>query len=621
MCGISGVFNYGASVELYLNDVKLMGDAVRHRGPDEFCHSIDGDLAFAVNRLAIQDLQNGHQPFENADNSILLICNGEIFNYKDLRGLLEKKGHRFKTCCDIEVIIPLYEEYGLEFLNKLNGQFALCLLDKRKKTLLLARDHCGICPLFYSEVDGCLVFASEIKAILKHPKIQRKLDLMGLDQMISFPANISPTTMFKGIASLPPGHYLKVENSSLVTDQYWDLDYPKEVKSNSLTLNDYIEELSFVLQKAVRLRLTSEVPVGVYLSGGLDSSLIGMLMKFAEPSVKFNSFSVGFPGSSEREINEEKYQRIIVGHLNFDHHQIDYNFQNMFDDLEKTIFHSECPLKENYNTCSYSLSRRAQAQNVKVVLCGEGADELFGGYYGYKIDLERNRQMNRGDLNNLLGDQIREQLWQDRDFSYEIREEEIVSTKDLIYSDMVLSRQREFNSLNHFSLGRNKLIGLDLFQRRSYIDFKLRLAGHLLADHGDRMTYANGVEGRYPFLDIELIEFMKCIPSQFKVNSQTDKYLLRRLAERFVPTSIVNRPKFSFVAPGSQSILKNNEEFVRDTLSVDRIRRQGYLNPEFIQRLIQVYGKNDFKINVPYEQDLLMFAITFSMFLDIFDLS
>src|SRR6267154_946216 len=275
MCGISGVFNYGASVELYLNDVKLMGDAVRHRGPDEFCHSIDGDLAFAVNRLAIQDLQNGHQPFENADNSILLICNGEIFNYKDLRGLHEKKGHRFKTCCDIEVIIPLYEEYGLEFLNKLNGQFALCLLDKRKKTLLLARDHCGICPLFYSEVDGCLVFASEIKAILKHPKIQRKLDLMGLDQMISFPANISPTTMFKGIASLPPGHYLKVENSSLVTDQYWDLDYPKEVKSNSLTLNDYIEELSFVLQKAVRLRLTSEVPVGVYLSGGLDSSLIG----------------------------------------------------------------------------------------------------------------------------------------------------------------------------------------------------------------------------------------------------------------------------------------------------------------------------------------------------------
>ncbi len=623
MCGVTGVFNFDKNRQVERATIIRMADKMEHRGPDDAACYLNGHVGLGFRRLSIIDLANGQQPFFSPDKSIVLICNGEIFNYPELRENLEAKGHVFQTNCDVEVVLYLYLEYGTQFLNKLNGQFAFCIYDKNKEQLFLARDHFGICPLFYAKLNDAFIFGSEIKPILEHPDVSRDIDLRGLDQLFSFPANIAPTTFFKNVRSLEAGHYAIVKNGQFSSHEYWNLEYPKENYSyDTKDEKYYIENLTDLLMKSVNYRLMADVPVGFYLSGGLDSSLIGGMMRRLESNKDFQSFSICFPGSEEnKDINEQRYQRLLSNHIHSTHNEIPFNWDNFESKLRDAIYFSETPLKETYNICSLALSKSAKNNGIKVVLSGEGADELFGGYAGFKFDQQRlsNGNGHHKDLEHLMEDKVRSLLWGDADFTYEKNENEFRETKTALYSERVNGQYAAFDCLKVPAINHEMIRDRHIFHKRSYVDFKLRLGGHLIADHGDRMTLANNVEGRYPFLDINLIEFARKIPPSMMLKNMSEKYILKEVARQYIPQEIINREKFGFVAPGSPQLLKNNDEWVKDMLSYDRIKRQGYFNPDTIERLKKIYSRDNFILVPPYDMDLLIIILTFNLFLDIFN--
>jgi asparagine synthase (glutamine-hydrolysing) len=618
MCGIVGIYSNEGSVSVSDEVMRKMCASISHRGPDSSSQVIYKKIALGFNRLSIIDIDNGSQPFQNEDASIVSVCNGEIFNYKELRHDLIARGYTFKTNCDVEVLIPLYEEFGTDMFRKLNGQFAFVLYDRRSNTCILARDHFGICPLFYTAVNGNILFSSEVKALLLHPDVSKGVSLKGLDQFICLPGMISPQTMFQNIYSIKPGCYLHCSEKGIVEHEYWDLDYPTiDTDSPVADISHYIEGIEYYLLRSIQYRLNADVPVAYYLSGGLDSSLIGALVKKTGRN-NFASFSVGFP--QRHAIDERKYQRMISDHLNFAHHEVNFDIGSVRQILTKVIYHAEGPLKESYNTCSYMLSEELKRQGIKVTLCGEGADELFGGYYGYKFDQLRKPRINERSLVDILNDDIRNFLWEDGEFEYDLPIQDLQELREDLYNSRIDTAGICLSSSIGISINKERLRGRDVFNRRSYLDFKSRLAGHLIADHGDRMTYANSVEGRYPFLDIDLVDFVKNIPASSKLHNLTEKYILKEVAKKHIPMEIIQREKFGFVAPTGKDILESEREWVQDILSFDRIKRQGYFNPYRVQQLLNHYDKPGFTVKAPYELDMLMVALTFGIFLDVFQM-
>ena len=621
MCGITGIFNLENERTVDKSLVVKMADQIDHRGPDDAAAYIDGHVGFGFRRLSIIDLEHGMQPFFNHDRSIVLVCNGEIYNYQELRHEIELKGYKLRTNCDVEIIVPLYMEYGVHCIKKLNGQFAFAIFDKNHNQLMLGRDHFGICPLFYSQKVDSFIFASEIKSILQVPEVSREVNMKGLDQIFSFPASISPTTLFKDIHSLEAGHFALLRNGEFSTHEYWNLDYPVQGEQEPRKDESYyIERLNELLLNSVKSRLVADVPVGFYLSGGLDSSLIGGMMRKLKNGDDFKSFSICFSESEEnKNINEQRFQRLVSNHIDSLHNEIEFNWDNFGSKLQDVIYYAESPLKETYNICSMALSKRAKEEKVKVVLCGEGADELFGGYAGYIFDGQRVRNGNvMKDLQQLEKEELCKKIWGDPDFVYEKDEYEFKETKTALYSNEVNSFYSEFDCLKSPAVDHQRMKNKHVFHQRSYVDFKLRLGGHLIADHGDRMTMANNIEGRYPFLDVDLIEFTKQIPPDLMVNGMNEKYILKKLGERYVPNEVISREKFGFVAPGSPQLLKSKNEWVHDLLSYDMIKRQGFFNPDTIERLKKMYTRDNFILNPPYDIDLLVIVITFNMFLQVF---
>ena len=619
MCGITGVFNFSGGPPVERDVIERMADALAHRGPDDSGFYVEDRLGFGFKRLSIIDLTSGNQPIYNEDRSIVMICNGEIFNYKELRHELESKGHRFYTHSDVEVLAHLYEEHGTDFLNKLNGQFAFAIFDRKTNTLLLARDHVGIAPLFYTVIDNTFIFASEIKAILKHPLVRREVDLTALDQIFSFPGLVSPRTMFKNIHSLKPGHSILIRDGRIEVNEYWDLNYPlaSEIDTGKPE-SYYIEKLDELFSRSVQYRLQADVPVGFYLSGGMDSSLTASVIRKLH-SEKRHSFSIGF---QQADIDERKYQELMADAVGSIHHNVIFDWPDISNRLRQVIYHAETPLKESYNTCSLTLSELVRENGIKVVLTGEGADELFAGYVGYRFDMQRGEFDD--DLYSpemMMEKEIREKLWGDPEFFYERNQYELRETKQAIYSKGVNERFREFDSVNQDLVDRAKLAGRHPMHKRSYIDFKLRIADHLLADHGDRVAYANSIEARYPFLDVEFIEFVKTIPPSLMINGPVEKYILKRLSERYLPEQIIHREKFAFVAPGSPYLIRENIEWINDLLSYESIKKQGYFNPDTIERLKKMYQADNFNVNQTFENDLLMIVLTFGVFLEVFEMN
>ncbi|MCX2584716.1 asparagine synthase (glutamine-hydrolyzing) [Pedobacter sp. MR22-3] len=617
MCGICGFVKYNEII----NEedgliIQKMNKKLIHRGPDAQDTVLIGRLAFGFSRLSIIGLENGMQPIMNEDDRLMLICNGEIFNYIELKESLMSKGHHFKTSSDVEVILHMYEEYGTEFLNELNGQFAFALYDKKEELLFCARDQMGIIPFFYTVVDDCFIFGSEIKSILEHPAVVKEVDLVGLDQIFTFAGLISPRTMFKNINSLENGHLLLIDRKGNITKQeYWDLIYPEKeeiVEPNPEVY--YTDQLERLFENSINLRLRTDVPYGFYLSGGLDSSAIAMKINQLYPEVQNDAFSIDFV---ESELSETVYQNIIAQKSNSTLNKKTFYSSDISDRLRLSIYHSECPLKETYNTASLSLSELVKSKGIKVILSGEGADELFAGYVGYRFDRLRSMNLVQNPTNS-IEKELRISLWGDEDFFYERNFSEFDEVKRSLYSSELNSIYEEINCINHFVIDKSKLQNRDILHKRSYIDYKLRLVDHLVSDHGDRMALANSIEVRYPFLDKNLVEFSREIPVDLKLNELTEKYIIKKMAERFVPSSVVEREKFGFVAPGSAYLLGRDIDYINEILSYDVIKKQGFFNPDQVELLKKQYSEEGFSINVPFESDLLITVITFGIFLNEF---
>ncbi len=611
MCGICGVFNLRKDKRIEASTLENMLGAIRHRGPDGSQTLVLDQAGLGFNRLSFIDLEGGMQPLQNEDQTISMICNGEIFNFRELREELEKKGHAFRTKTDVEVILHLYEESGTGFADRLNGQFAIALYDDKKKRMLLVRDQIGICPLFYTVVDGQVVFASEIKAILEYPGVERRLNMKAVDQLMNYPGVVSPVTFFQGIHALEGGHMLHLSlEGEMKNLEYWDLHYEAEEEDKGEAY--YVERLREMLKEAIARRLVADVPIGFYISGGLDSSVVACYIgRYLLNS--YYSFSAEI-GSGD--LDESRFQQIIHDYVKSRHYSAKVAEEEIWENLEQVIFHAESAVKESYDVAAYLLSGLVSASPAKAVLTGQGSDEFFCGYVGYMLDLFRGMQKGKMTQEEC---EVNELLWGDPYFRYERIHPEIRKIHTRIYSADVRGEVERFSAWAESPINTQKVKGLSTQKRRSYIDYKLRLSDHLLGEHGDRMFFSHSVEGRHPFLDKELLDFVVTIPDKYKLNGTNEKYILKQAGKGIVPDEILKRRKFPFQAPGMSAMVKKSGggEFLEDAL----IRKYGIFDIDYVNHMKQVYRQDDFKLMGAYEIDYLLIVMTVTMLCERYGLS
>lgn len=611
MCGICGIFNLTRKEKVEEKIIENMLNAIKHRGPDGSKYMITDKVALGFNRLSFIDLKGGMQPIDNEDRTISMICNGEIFNYKELRTELIKQGHRFRTETDVEVILHLYETYGLDFPKYLNGQFAIAIYDDNNEQMILVRDQIGICPLFYTVTNEKVIFASEIKAILEYPGIERKLNMKAVDQLMNFPGIVSPTTFFKGIHALKAGHMLLIKPEQKIVDiEYWDLKYNHEEEDKGEEY--YVECLRELMKKAISRRLIADVPIGFYISGGLDSSIVACFIgKFLLNS--FYSFSAELGNES---MDESKYQAIVRNCVKSEHYSVKVTEKEIWENLYNVIYYAESAVKESYDVCAYMLSELVSGSPAKAVLTGQGSDEFFSGYVGYMVDLFRNMQ--KGNMTKEECE-INERLWGDPYFRFERNHSEIRKIHTMLYSKDVRCEIDKFSAFSTSPVNVDRLKNLSSQKRRSYIDYKLRLSDHLLGEHGDRMFFSHSVEGRHPFLDSELLEFVFSIPDKYKLNGANEKYILKKAGQGIVPDEILKRKKFPFQAPGMSAMIKQplRVNFLDDAV----IKKYGIFDVDYVNKLKNIYSDENFKLIGAYEIDYLLIVMTVTMLCERYNLS
>jgi asparagine synthase (glutamine-hydrolysing) len=425
--------------------------------------------------------------------------------------------------------------------------------------------------------------------------------------------------MFQNIASVAPGQALLFDQYGLERQwTYWDLDYPIQTEPTPLTpaaLTTVVDELDAALNQAVQRRLQADVPVASYLSGGLDSSLLAAIAAKLQPESQLSTFSITFPQQAH---DESIYQNMMVAALGSRHQTRVVTPADIAAQLRRMVIAAETPLRESYNACSLLLSGMVHEHGMKVVLTGEGADELFGGYVGYRLDAMRGAAADAMDLDAQLEAELRARLWGDRNLFYERDYLAHNELKRSLYSDDLNEQFENFQCLREPLVNREQLIGRHPLHQRSYLDFKLRMADHLLADHGDRVSFANSVEARYPFLDLDVIDCARRIPPEWMVHNGIEKYVLKELARRYIPAAIIERPKFSFVAQSSADLLQADPQWMADLLAPERIERQGYFNPETVTHLVTTFRDPAFQLNQTFEDDLLMIVVTFGILLEEF---
>ncbi|MBQ9631828.1 MAG: asparagine synthase (glutamine-hydrolyzing), partial [Lachnospiraceae bacterium] len=469
MCSICGIYNLTSQQKIDASVLAKMQKVLRHRGPDGEDAYVDERIGLGFNRLAFLDLEGGMQPISNADGSVIMITNGEIYNFKELRKELLDKGYHFKTKTDVEVVLHLYEEYGEAFPSYLNGQFAAAIYDKRANTLFLARDRIGICPLYYTFVDGRILFASEIKAILEYPGVPKKLNLTAVDQLMNFPGVVSPNTFFKGIYSREAGKML-VCHEDVKKQTFWDLHYLPDEEDKGEEY--YVERLRELIKQAIARRLIADVPIGFYISGGLDSSVVACYIgKFLLESYYSFSAEIG-----EGDLDESRFQKIIAETVTSRHYTTTIREKEIWDNLPSVIYHAESAVKESYDVAAFLLSELVSTSEAKAVLTGQGSDEFFYGYVGYMVDMFRNM---RKDTMTPGEQEINERLWGDPYFRFERDHFGIREVHSKLYSKDVWANIHEFSALNTSPIDTSLVKGLSHQKRRSYIDYRLRLSDHL----------------------------------------------------------------------------------------------------------------------------------------------
>jgi asparagine synthase (glutamine-hydrolysing) len=589
--------------------LETMIHTLHHRGPDGYgYHAADG-IGLAHARLSIIDLATGDQPIRNERGDVWIVFNGEIFNYIELRAALVAQGHHFYTQSDTEVIVHLYDRYGDKFVDHLNGQFAIALWDARRRRLVLARDRAGIRPLFYTKARGRIWFASEIKSLLAVLPERANLHVRGLVEALSFWAPADPDTLFEDVLSLPPGHLLAIEaNGEEKLTQYWDWTFPAIGTPPAFdSIEAATEELRALLVDAVRLQLRADVPVGAYLSGGLDSSgIVAMIRGFTDTPVR--TFSVAF---EDAEFDESEHQRAMVRHLGTDHTTLQCTRRQIGEAFPRLMRHAEAPVLRTAPVPMMLLSARVREEGYKVVLTGEGADEVFGGYDIFKEAKVRRfwaRQPNSKMRPKLLGrlygylenSPVRNPAFAQSFFGQGL---EHIDRAIFAHVPRWTTSQRALAFVSpelRASLGEWDALGF--YERRlppeilswrplardQYVEAKSLLAAYLLAAQGDRVAAANSIEGRVPYLDHRVIEFGNRLPENYKIRGMTEKYLLRRALADLLPLDIVTRTKQPYRAPDSQSFFFDGQalDYVTDLLSAERVRKAGYFDPVMVGRLV-----------------------------------
>ena len=625
MCGIAGFFGLkpGSAPQPLL---ARMVKTIAHRGPDESGVHVEGDVGLGHARLSIIDLAGGQQPMANDDGSIWITFNGEIFNYLELRRDLIARGHRFATDSDTEVIIRAYEDMGPDCVTAFNGDFAFALWDKRRGRMMLARDRMGVRPLYYTQKDGALLFASEVKALLATPHVGAALDPIALDQIFTFWFPLAPRTVFKDICELPPAHVLIADANAIKVRRYWRLGYPEGgdgVAEDRRDAGEITEELRELFLDAVRIRLRSDVPVGAYLSGGLNSSMVVAAMKRMVPE-RLRTFSVTFDST---EFDESAFQDEMVRHLGTAHSKIACTTSDIAQDFPATIEHAERPILRTAPTPLLMLSKLTRASGFKVVLTGEGADEVFAGYDIFKeAKLRRFCARQPGSRRRplllrrlypyLSGLQRQSQSYLESFFA--------AGTGDLadpLFSH--LPRFRTTSGAKAFYSGelRAALKGYDAvaelrdslpaefarwhpLSQAQYLECAHLLPGYILSSQGDRMAMANAVEGRFPFLDHRLVEFASRIPPKLKIRGLREKHVLRAAARDLLPASIRGRPKQPYRAPDSQSFVGPDvPSYVASALSPATIDDAGIFEARAVEKLhekCRVRGVSGFRDNAAF---------------------
>ncbi len=608
MCGIAGFLTSRFSLpkDDGVSILIRMLTRIHHRGPDDCGMYLEPGIGIGNVRLSIIDLSGGNQPISNEDGTLRIVYNGEIFNYIELKSELIKKGHRFKTQSDTEVVLHMYEEYGSKSLNFLNGQFAFAIWNSREKECFFARDRVGIRPLFYSKVNENLVFGSEIKSIFEFPGIKRCFSPEALKEVFTFWTTLTPRTIFEGVYELPPGHFARYKNGQLTINKYWSLQYATASTRFEGTPEDALGQFRDLLYDSVRLRLRSDVPVAAYLSGGLDSSATTALIHRMAPG-HLNTFSIGF---ADPVFDESKYQQEVSQYFQTNHKSLVCSSTDIAQWFPKVVWHSEIPLLRTSPAPMMGLSKLVHEHGIKVVITGEGADEILAGYNIFKETIIRQfwARQPKSRIRPLLLKKLYPYLPNIREanprilrmfFGYQLE-----ATDSPVYSHL-LRWQNTANMQKHFTAElieylkdyhpveqfaeriKPEVEGISTLAKAQFIETNMFMSGYLLSSQGDRMAMANSVEGRYPFLDYRLIEFTASLPDEFKLKGMNEKFLLKEMIKDEIPQSVVKRPKQAYRAPIPEAFIGAKiPDYVHEMLSSELLTECGVFNPESVHNLI-----------------------------------
>ena len=611
MCGIAGIVNLKQHKPISSDALRKMVSIQKHRGPDETGAYIDDNIGLAHARLSIIDLKDGTQPIHNEDKSLWIIYNGEVFNYPELRQELVRRCHKFYTSSDTEVILHLYEDKGINCLKELNGQFAFAIWDSNNRTLFLARDRVGILPLYYTIQNQRLYFASEIKAIFANKEIHRTLDSESLDQVFTFWTTLPGKTVFNNIKELPPAHYMLISPNEIKYDKYWDLNFANNKETVNRLSADLVNEISELMMDAVRIRLRADVPVGTYLSGGIDSSALTETVK-KNFNNELRSFGIRF---ENKDYDEGKFQNEMVDYLNINHSEIVTRNEDIGANLEEVLWHSEKPLLRTGPIPLYLLSKLVNQSGYKVVLTGEGADEVFGGYDIFKEAKIRDFWAKDPDskLRPMLLARLYPYIFKDNRlnqtivsffkdgidnpddpfFSHNIRWKNTSKIKNF-FSEQIKNSNGNYNSYSELL----KLLPVNFFDwdvvtKAQFLEAMIFLSNYLLSSQGGRVAMANSVELRVPYLDHRVIELLAKVNSEIKINGLNEKYLLKQVFKNRLPSSILKRWKNPYRAPINKALLNNNLNLAKDYCSEDSLKRTGIFDHAKVLRLINKLGKLD----------------------------
>ena len=626
MCGIVGIINnHDKSIDEQL--LSRMCDAIRHRGPDENGFYVNGPVGLAMQRLAIIDLKGGQQPIHNDDRSSWIVFNGEIYNYLELREKLEKLGHTFYTNSDTEAIVHAYDEFGADCPKHLRGMFAFAIWNERTQELFLARDRVGKKPLLYAHVNGQLIFSSEFSALLLHPDVSREIQPEALDYYLSFMCIPAPLTAYKSIRKLEPGHWLRWRKGEIETARYWQPDFTKKLDISEEEAGERTVE---ILRDAVRVRLMSEVPLGAFLSGGIDSSAVVALMS-QESSERVKTFSIGF---EEQDFSELHHARRIAEHVGADHHEFIVR-PDAVEVLPLLVEHYGEPYADSSAVPTYYVARETR-KHVTVALNGDGGDESFAGYERYiAMGLtEKYRRVPSFLRESVIKETVNlipssratrsrvksaKRLLEAVSLPRVDRYAHWVSvfneqTKQPLYSDDFKQQTQEVNPNGLLAEWFKRANGIGILDAMLLTDQMTYLPNDLLVKV-DIATMAVSLEARSPFLDHHVIEFAASLPQEFKLRRLTSKYLLKKVLRKLLPSENLKRRKMGFGVPIGHWFRGKMQPFLREVVLSEKALRRGMFKPEAVRQLVELHtrGERDYSHQL---WTLLMLELWFNRFID-----